>query len=765
MSDDSRLILVVDDEPGAAMLQRRRLERAGFRVDVAAGVDAAMTALARGGIDLVVLDYRLGTTTGLDLNRRIKAAGFVVPVIIVSASIDDATVIEAIRAGVRDVVVKSVDYLEYLPDAVRGVLNQAAAVPERQGQASGTRVLIVEDDQGVATLERRQLQRAGYEVDVATTPGEALRRIQEGRINLALLDLRLGNGVSGLDLYEQVKAAGWNIPAVLVTAFPDQTVAIRALRAGIRDFVPKSAEYLEYLPTAVDRIVAQVRVERQLVESELRLASIIGTAMDAIVMCDGELRIVLFNRSAEDMFGCSADEALERRLSDFIPDLDVAGSSAQAAIARAGAIRQRLEVEGVGEAGRRIPIEVSISDVVVHDKRLFTVIARDISERRRAEAGLREADRRKDVFLGMLAHELRNPLAAITTAGEVLHRMLDQESGRRLTTVIKRQTAALAKMVDDLLDVSRVTLGKIQLAREPLLLGEVVARSTDSARDLARKADLALDVETAPEPVWLLGDPTRLEQVLTNLLNNAIKFTPAGGRITVRASRDGNEAVIRVRDTGIGIDAELLPKIFELFVQGDTSLDRAKSGLGLGLALVRQVVSLHGGLISASSAGPGTGSEFVVRLPVAAVDGAAAEPAAAAIAGTGRRLRVVVVDDQHDLADSVALLVDMLGHEAEAVYSGAEALRTSRILVPDVMIVDIGMPRMTGYELAQIVRHDPALAHVGLVALTGYGRDEDRMRAIEAGFDLHLTKPVSDARLRDVLTSLDEWSRRPHSPS
>jgi PAS domain S-box-containing protein len=761
MADDSRLILVVDDEPGATMLQRRRLERSGFRVEVAADVDAAMTALARGGIDLVVLDYRLGTTTGLDLNRRIKAAGFVVPVIIVSASIDDATVIEAIRAGVRDVVVKSVDYLEYLPDAVRGVLNQAAAVPERQLEPSGTRILIVEDDPGVATLERRQLQRAGYEVDLATTAAEASSRIAAGGVNLALLDLRLGGGISGLDLYEQVKASGWNIPAILVTAFPDQATAIRALRAGIRDFVLKSGEYLEYLPTAVDRVVAQVRVERKLVESELRLASIIGTTMDAIVMCDDELRIVLFNRSAEDMFGCGADEALERRLSEFMPGLDVVGSSGQIASVRAGAIQRRLEVEGLDKSGTRIPIEVSISDVVVHDRRLFTVIARDISERRRSEAELREADRRKDVFLGMLEHELRNPLAAITTAGEVLHRMLEHDAARRLTTVIRRQTAALARMVDDLLDVSRVTLGKIQLAREPLLIGEIVARSTESARDVARKAGLELDVDVAPEPVWLQGDPTRLEQVLTNLLNNAVKFTPPGGRITVRAAREGGEAVLRVRDTGIGIDSELLPKVFELFVQGDTSLDRAKSGLGLGLALVRQVVTMHGGRVTASSEGPGTGSEFVVRLPVALEDATAAEPRAAEVAPAGRALRVVVVDDQRDLADSVALLVAMLGHEAEAVYSGAEALRASRALVPDVMFVDIGMPGMTGYELAQIVRHDPALSQVGLVALTGYGRDEDRVRAVEAGFDLHLTKPVSDSRLRDVLSSVDAWSRRP----
>ena len=254
---------------------------------------------------------------------------------------------------------------------------------------------------------------------------------------------------------------------------------------------------------------------------------------------------------------------------------------------------------------------------------------------------------------------------------------------------------------------------------------------------------------------------SRLEQALTNLLNNAIKFTPAGGRITFSAARDGNEAVIRVHDTGIGIDRDLLPKVFELFVQGDMSLDRSKSGLGLGLALVRQVVTMHGGAVTASSEGPGTGSEFVIRLPVAPEEATAPGPAREPPATSTRSLRVMVVDDQRDLADTVALLIDMLGHQAQAVYAGADALRASRAEVPDLMFVDVGMPGMTGYELAQLVRKDPLLSQVPLVALTGYGREEDRARALQAGFDLHLTKPVSDARLRDVLSTLDTWSKRP----
>jgi CheY-like chemotaxis protein len=310
-------------------------------------------------------------------------------------------------------------------------------------------------------------------------------------------------------------------------------------------------------------------------------------------------------------------------------------------------------------------------------------------------------------------------------------------------------------MVDDLLDVSRVTLGKIQLTFEPLLLGEVVRRAADHARALATQGDITLLLQIGTEPVWLNGDATRLDQVLANLLNNAAKFTPPGGTITLAADVVGTEALIRVRDTGVGIDRSLLPRIFDLFVQGDTSLDRAKSGLGIGLALVRQVVTMHGGRVVANSAGPGTGSEFVVYLPVLPFEAVSAGEDEERAPADGPSLRILVIDDQPDLADAVALLVGMFGHEARPVYDGERALSVAREYLPDVMFVDIGMPRMTGYDFARQVRLDPVLSAVRLVALTGYGRDEDRERVLEAGFDLHLTKPVSDVQLRNVLTTLD----------
>lgn len=763
MGAETRLILVVEDEPGTATLQRRRLERAGYRVEVAEDVDVAIDILGRLKVDLVLIDYRLGTTTGLDLNRRIKASGFEVPVIIVSASLSDEAVIEAMRAGVRDVLVKNLDYLDHLPDAVRGVLNQAAAVPGtgKKDEHRAARVLIVEDDRGIAALERRQLERSGYEVVVATSSDEALEAVRRDEMNLALLDFRL-DGTTGLDLYEQFKNEGFNIPAILVTAFPDQATVIRALRVGIRDFLPKSTDFLEDLPNAVDRVVGQIRVERKLVESELRLASIIGAAMDAIVMCDDQLHIVLFNRAAEEMFGLSASEALQQSLRRFVPDLDVLAKPNAEACTPGNSIQGRLEVDAVRINGQRVPVEVSISEVMVHGKCLYTVIARDITERKRAEAELREADHRKDVFLGMLGHELRNPLAAITTAGEVLHRAINDPAAHKLTNVIRRQTAALARMVDDLLDVSRVTLGKIQLTFEPLLLGEVARRAADHARAVTSQGNIGLELKVGSEPVWLKADPTRLDQVLANLLNNAAKFTPPGGRITLAAGVENDRAVIRVRDTGLGIEPALLPRIFDLFVQGDTSLDRAKSGLGIGLALVRQVVTMHGGHVEAFSAGLGTGSEFVVSLPILPFEAAPGEQELESAVPHSHTLRILIVDDQRDLAESIALLVESFGHDAQAVYDGDEALSAARRHPPDIMFVDIGMPQMTGYEVAQQIRRDPDLAGIRLVALTGYGREEDRTRVFAAGFDLHLTKPVNESQLRAVLASIVPARHRAH---
>jgi PAS domain S-box-containing protein len=561
---------------------------------------------------------------------------------------------------------------------------------------------------------------------------------------MAVLDLQLPNGVTGLDLYARLAAEGQAIPAIVVTAFPDESAVIEALRLGFRDFVPKTGEYLDYLPRAVERVADQIRLERRLAESERRMARLVATAMDAIVTCDGTNQILVFNPAAEQMFGRAASDALGRSIEELIPGL--LDSATQTG-------HKTLPIRWEGEArradGTTLPVEVSIS----HDRDdplAHTVIARDITERRRTEASLREADRRKDEFLGMLAHELRNPLAAITNASEALRHLLrEDQRAAPLNDVVVRQTRALAHMVNDLLDLSRVTVGKISLAREPVVLSQIVTKAVDSVRRAIDEPRHELCVDVASEPIWVDADPTRLEQVLVNLLTNAAKFTPRGGRIEVTARRDAGQAVVRVKDTGIGMSAELLPHVFGLFVQADRSLERTKGGLGIGLALVRQLVALHGGSVSAFSAGPGQGSEFVVRLPLLTHEHRE-RPVAPAPSAT-RRLRVLVVDDQRDMADVMTVLVEMLGHEAHAAYDGKSGLAAARERPPDLILVDIGMAGMSGYEFARLVRREPALASTRLVAVTGYGRPEDRERAREAGFDRHLTKPVVESTLQAVL--------------
>jgi PAS domain S-box-containing protein len=754
VSDRHRVVLVVEDDPGIALLQRRGLERAGFRVLSADTLDKAQALMDEHDVSLVVLDYRLpDERTGLEFHRWMQASGYNVPVIMVTGASDDTTAIRAMRAGVRDFVIKSIDYLNYLPEAAKNLLDRAdqggrrALAPHPAGV-----VLVVEDDQGIATLERRRLERAGFRVATATTAEEALERVRRGDVMMAVLDLQLPDGRSGLDLYAQLKAEGHNIPAIVVTAFPDESAVVEALRLGVRDFVPKTGEYLEYLPRSVERVVDQLRLEGRIADTERRMATLVATAMDAIVTCDDRHRIVIFNAAAERMFRRRAAEALGRSIHELIPGLPIASSVPGSAGERPPAKKPpvRWEGEGVRGDGTTVPVEVSLSQSDLDEGRVLTVIARDIAERREAEAALREADRRKDEFLGMLAHELRNPLAAITNASEVLRHLLEADGrAAALNAVVIRQTRALAHMVDDLLDLSRVTLGKIALAKEPLVLSQVVMKAVESVRRTIDQERHDLNVTVDPDPIWLDADATRLEQVIVNLLNNAAKFTPSGGRIQLTARREKGEAVVRVADNGIGISPDLMPHIFELFVQGDRSLDRTKGGLGIGLALVRQLVTLHGGTVSAESRGFNQGSEFVVRLPVLAEE--RREPETRAVATARRRLRVLVVDDQPDMADCMAVLVQMLGHDARAAYDGRTGLSTALQDHPDLILVDIGMAGMTGYEFARLVRRDPALASTRLVAVTGYGRPEDRERAREAGFDRHVTKPVAESMLQSVL--------------
>jgi len=386
-------------------------------------------------------------------------------------------------------------------------------------------------------------------------------------------------------------------------------------------------------------------------------------------------------------------------------------------------------------------------------------ILADITDLKRAEEALREADRRKDEFLAMLAHELRNPLSVLSNSIHLFR--VPGATDRDLiwaSDAAERQLHNLVRMVDDLLDVSRISRGKIQLKKARLDASTVVTRAVESVHPFldARGHELTVSVDSGPMP--LEGDPTRLEQVLTNLLNNAGKYTDRGGRVWISAGAEGGEVVILVRDTGVGIAPEMLPRVFDLFAQVDASIDRAQGGLGIGLTLVRALVEMHGGQVSATSAGPGQGSEFTVRLPLCpdtAEAGAGATNTWTVVASSRERSHnILLVDDNADTLQSMAILLELRGHNVVTAHDGPTAVEAAREHLPEVVLLDIGLPSMSGYEVAETVRR-AGMNDTLLIAISGYSQEKDREKSRKAGFDYHLSKPVDLDTLLAILATLE----------
>jgi len=367
---------------------------------------------------------------------------------------------------------------------------------------------------------------------------------------------------------------------------------------------------------------------------------------------------------------------------------------------------------------------------------------------------LAQIDRRKDEFLAMLGHELRNPLAPVTTALQIMRLHTgDQARVGRSREIIERQIEDMTRLIDDLLDVSRITRGKIELRRQAVALSAIVERAVETARPLIDARGHRLTLDLPAEPVTLLADAARLEQVLANLLNNAAKYTDVGGRIRVTARAAGQELTVSVEDNGPGLSPELRAHVFELFMQGPQTRARARGGLGIGLTLVRRLVELHGGTVEARSNGPGTGAEFIVRMPLGSVEASAAG-AGAKMPGApanGPRRRILVVDDNVDAADALSELLRDYGHEVSTAHDGLVAIEHARLHRPELVLLDISLPNMDGYEVARSLRNEVGLSEAVLVAVTGYGEERHRRLAREAGFDRHLTKPVDVRKLEELL--------------
>jgi PAS domain S-box-containing protein len=527
-----------------------------------------------------------------------------------------------------------------------------------------------------------------------------------------------------------------------------RAVALRGTDGEIREWVGSLTDVTE-----------QRRAEAAVRASEERYRSLFESTSDAVLIGAADGTYVDANLAAAEMLGTPLERLIGSHYSEFIdPAWKGIGEEVRRSIQETG----RWEGE--------FPMRRADGTIVWADYRSrfdgehILGVARDITERRLAEQvlresaeTLREAGRRKDEFLAMLAHELRNPLAPIRNAVEVLRRIGPAEPRLlQVREMIERQVAHMAHLIDDLLDVSRISRGKILLRGERIDLTAVVRAAVEDHRNILEGNGLRLEMELPDGPLWLSGDPIRLSQIVGNLLQNSEKFTNSGGWVRVHLASDpaAGEAVLTVEDSGIGMEPDILARLFEPFSQADGSLDRSRGGLGLGLALVKGLVELHGGDVRAASAGRGSGSAFTIHLPLPETEPAVAG-IDAVVPAVARPLRILVVEDNRDAADSLRMLLELAGYPVEVAYTGWDGLEIACRFHPQVALCDIGLPGgMDGYALARALRGDEETAGAHLIAISGYGQEEDQRLAREAGFDRHLTKPVEPAALMRLLEEL-----------
>jgi PAS domain S-box-containing protein len=468
--------------------------------------------------------------------------------------------------------------------------------------------------------------------------------------------------------------------------------------------------------------------------------------------------VMSWNRGAERMYGYVAEEMIGHTTAALIPDERMDEEPRILDRIRRGekiehyeTVRRRKDLSELDVSIAVSPIEDAHGNIIGASK-----ITRDITHSRRTEAQLREIDRRKDEFLATLAHELRNPLAPIRQAAMISKSEGATDAQKRWShDVISRQVHHMSLLLDDLLDVSRITRGILELRLETALLAEIIEAAVETARPLIDSKHHTLTIDNADESREIVADPLRLAQVLSNLLTNAAKYTDPRGRIHLGVSCEADRVVISVRDSGIGIPKDAIGQVFEMFSQLTSAHDRSEGGLGIGLALAKGLVDLHRGEIRVHSAGDGMGTEFVVSLPWQARRSSESRPQPAAAQGPTSSRRILIADDNRDAAESLAMLLQIDGHECRVVHDGRAAIEEFASFRPEVALLDIGMPEVNGYEVARTIRQGSLGRAVTLIALTGWGQDRDKVRALAAGFNHHFTKPVEPARISEILRTLE----------
>ena len=545
----------------------------------------------------------------------------------------------------------------------------------------------------------------------------------------------------------------------------------RTMLLNARRFAPNGDD-AETILLAIEDNTDHMRAEAAMKDSEVRYRRLFQTAKDGILILDADTgKVIDANPFMTTLLGYSHDEFLGKELWEIGLFRDInENRAAYRELQEKGYVRyEHLPLES--RSGQKVEVEF-VSNVYAENKhQVVQCNVRDITERSRLQrlteeqaAALADLDHRKDEFLAMLSHELRNPLAPILNAALLLrlhsnrNRLLGIENPviHQSATIIERQVGQLVRIVDELLEVSRITTGRIQLHQERIALSVVVENAMATVRSLIDQRKHELTVSLPTQATWVHADAVRLEQVVVNLLTNAAKYTDPGGHIWLTLQQEGEEAVLRVRDSGVGIAPEVLPRIFDLFTQAERSLDRSQGGLGIGLALVQRLVEMHGGTVAASSV-LGKGSEFVVRLPVVSPpEQQPSLPPTDKAKPTGPSLRVLVVDDNVDTVTTLSMLVQESGHEVRTAYDGSAVLEAALDYRPNVVLLDIGLPGLNGFEVAKRLRQQPTLKNIVLVAMTGYGQESDRKRSQEAGFDHHLVKPGDFGKVLQILATVSE---------